>query len=1413
MKKSHRISFILTLFICFFFQQGSIIFATPNFTDVFMAKNISMENGLSHNFVEDLYQDSDGFIWVATYGSLARYDGYEFVNFSINSSSADRQLKSNFVRKVTEDNFGRIWAASDGGIDVIKLSDLTIVEPEDLTGVFKEIKNNPIGYIAADKEGNLWLHNGDNITCLQFDNNGAIKSYAKIAHHANPTLKSLPIESLDCSGNGVVSEIDGKIGILKLKGTEIAYAPLVPSISLPDNVSVHDYLQNRDMLWIATDHGLYRCNLGDNTSEIYRSVENGGSLSQNFITSLALLPNNVLVAGTLNGLNILDPHINKFHSVKTADLNSNLRTFNHDFINCFLVEEDNLWIGTEGCGINLLTPRSLFATLYQHRPSVPHSISPHPVNAIYEDSDGYLWVGTVEGGLNRHAPEDEGFVHYTKENGALTHNSVSSITADRKGYLWVGTWGGGINVLNRNNPKQRLMVITRSTDGQNNMDFIGALSYDPYNDYIWIATNLGLLIYDFKTGEVRLPFPDADKITGTAGAAISPDGVLWLGGDAGLFAINLRKQPGSDDFKARHLQYKFDDPSSGRREKVTCLTFSHDGTLWIGTNGNGIYKRVVEGPKEEFINYNTTHGLPNDIAHGIAEGPQGNIWIATYHGLSCMTPDERFINFGKYNGLGTEQFYWNAAYRLANGNLLFGSIDGLLHLKGFVEEKHHAFHPVKFTSFKTEDETTYGNLHSSFIPQEEKNFEIGFSGLDYSDSPGGRFYYRMLGFDDEWKELPSGRHSLSYTNLSHGKYTLEVKYLDSGQSFADAPVSEFKLEIQPRFYKQTWFILLIILILICLVTAVIAWRILDLRKQRNKLQEAVDEGVKEIFYQKQFEEEQAQELRKQNEALRERNEQISQQRAQLAEMTQTLQKMAMDRVTFFTNITHEFRTPITLIIGPIERALKLSKNPKVIEQLNFVERNSKYLLSLVNQLMDYRKLESGKIDIVTTFDNFINVMEEVILPFRAFADERGIKIETYYHVPNPDFRFDHDALRKVVTNLVGNAVKFTPDNGKISIYSALMNAGECAENAMLYISVRDNGCGIPEGEIDKVFDRYYQGKGQLQYPLIGAASGGIGMYFCKEIVELHGGKISVKNNRGFGCTFRVLVPLPRSRFVSEATNDTPAQLPSGIFEEEGNIPAQINVLVVEDNADMRAYMKTILSEQYNVLEAADGREAMSVILSHPVDFIISDLMMPVMDGMELARQVKENFTVSHIPFVLLTAKADIEAIKEGYRCGVDDYISKPFDEEVLKTRIKNILENKHRYQRHFLNDMEVESLNIHAESKDKKFIDKVMDVVKKNYTNSYFDVSDFAEELGVSKSLLNKKLQSLVGQSANQLIRTYRLKIARELLEQNKVTKDLNVSEIAFKVGFNDAKYFTRCFTKAYGVSPSSLQRKKDDEG
>lgn len=397
-------------------------------------------------------------------------------------------------------------------------------------------------------------------------------------------------------------------------------------------------------------------------------------------------------------------------------------------------------------------------------------------------------------------------------------------------------------------------------------------------------------------------------------------------------------------------------------------------------------------------------------------------------------------------------------------------------------------------------------------------------------------------------------------------------------------------------------------------------------------------------------------------------------------------------------------------------------------------------------------------------------------------------------------------MHKVIANLLSNAIKFTPNNGNIIIYVAsIQKSGE----EVLYIAIKDNGTGIANEDVDKIFNRFYQSRSHVKYPVYGQSGTGIGLYLCKRIIQLNNGSISAKNNRAGGSTFRMTIPLIRENqqenAVSTLNNRLQLVTESSESLRDKRKTLKTTILVVEDNNDMRAYIRSILEETYHVIEAENGAVALTKLSEYNVDFIISDLMMPVMDGLEFSKKVKENFNISHIPFLMLTAKTSSEAKLQSYKIGVDEYILKPFDEEMLLTRIQNILENRKRYQQQFSAKMEIEELQIEEESSDKKFIDKVMEIVKANYKNSYYEISDLVEAMGISKSLFNKKMQSLVGQPAGQFLRNYRLNIAYELILKNKKTKNMNISEIAYEVGFNDPKYFTRCFTKHFNVLPSSL--------
>lgn len=1393
---------------------------SQGFADDYNTRYITIHEGLPHNFVDDIHRDSKGFIWMALNGGgVARYDGHDFVTFG--PSSSLRKIKSIFATTLSEDKFNRLWTVTDRGIDIIDMEKLSTLAEDDPIFAKLEQGDSPvdiskIDFATSDKNGNMWLHADTIIAKVSFNDDGSVNRIATLTHE--PLNVSI-LKIRDIEGNGVLwTSINGKIMNIEDQGASIVLKPVADCLQLDPHTYVSDFIAKGDNVWISTDIGLYRYDPSANMVKRYAyDPADPHSLSQNFITDLDITSDKRLIATTLRGINIYNPINDNFERVGDMPQSDPRAVFNNNFINCVEVDSDRIWFGTEGGGLNKFVPRNIYITDIFHDPNRASSLSDNPVNSIYEDVDGTVWIGTVEGGLNRAHSDMKSFDHFTAENGAITHNSVSAITADRDGRLWVGTWGGGLNVIDRKNPSHRIETINATDDGSLPIGYIGALAYDSINNGIWIGSNLGLYFRDLNTGRITEPFKGAaDGVPGTIGTAIDKKGHLWVGSLTGVYDIVLNERKPDGTFTYRHISHKLNDPKSKTADKISSIYMSSDGSMWFGTNGNGVYHRVTDENGEKFINYTTDEGMPSDIVNGILEDNDGYMWISTANGLARLNPDDgTFINYDRTDGLTNDQFYWNATCRLSDGRLLFGTVDGLIKLDGVVKKPKEPHYPVYFTSLSVANEPVYAgskitplDISSTkhiTIHERDKSFTVGFSALDYDRDNAGHYNYRLVGFDDKWITLPVDRRYVTYTNLEPGVYKLQVRYVPEGSQPDESEISQLVITVKPYFYRTPWFIMIMILLVGASAWLFHYYRVKSLTNQRTLLQASVEERTSEIRQQKQLLEARAVALSEQNDMLKRNNEEITEQKTQLIDMSRRVQDLAMDRISFFTNITHEFRTPITLIIGPIQRALKLSYNPQVIEQLNYVERNARYLLNLVNQLMDFRKMESGKMEIVRTRGNFVKMANEILTPFQPLAAERNITLRSLFHIPQPELDFDGDALRKVITNLLSNAIKFTPDGGTVTFYAAMLQQSKNTPEPTLYLDITDSGNGIPESEINKVFDRFYQGKSQIKYPIPGSSGSGIGLYLCKSIVELFGGSIWARNNRNRGCSFRVLMPMSN---VEEATNSplpaptAPASVPMVPVMQPS---PGITILVVEDNNDMRRFICSVLRDKYNLLEASNGEEALSLLLANQVDFIISDLMMPVMDGLELSRRVKEDFAISHIPFLMLTAKTGQESRIESYRVGVDEYLLKPFDEELLLTRISNILENKRRHQSKFNIDMDVNELNIEDESRDKKFIDQVMEVVKNNYKNSYFEVGDFAEALGISRSLLNKKLQNLTGQSATKFMRNYRMSIARELILKNRKTRNMNVSEIAYEVGFNDSKYFTRCFTRQFNVTPSSM--------
>lgn len=1394
---SYSLIFIGTLLLS---AKNADTIDMANYINRYTLSGITMQDGLPHVFVDDVIKDSRGYLWLSTMGGgVSRYDGYEFVSF--NTNTEEYRLKSNFVSHLCEDNFDRLWIAGDDGIDLISINSLNVIT-SDISSSVVPFMNSPIAGMIFSSSGNLWVCSKNILYKVVFTDNGEISDVIKVSY-ANTNERGVAMCEI---GGYIWFQKDNMLCRVSDSVTEWQEpSPVSASLASLFNQSVFCMYVLNNEVWIGTSFGLLRYSiLTDSVRHYMYNRDNPYSLSQNYITDITSAGDGTLIIGTLMGLNIYNPVYDSFQHIINDDEGGfgSGSQLNSNFVNVLYYDKGNdmVWIGTETGGLIKLYASRLYVTNYLHQQNQASSLSRNLVNSIVEDSDGTLWVGVVEGGLNCKPKGKSGFTHFTTDVPyGLSHNTVSSLALDEGERLYVGTWGGGVGWINR---KTGTVKQFKRIDEIDDL-FISTLCYDSVNSLLWIGSQHGVYVYNPINNRVDRLFRDTEKEINinALGACVTKAGDLWLSSVYGLLRIDL-KAYSKGELKYRKYTDGVRIPES---ERITCVLEADNGDLWIGSNGAGIYRAVNNNGDYAFSSYTVSDGLISNNVRGIQEDWYGNIWITTVNGLSRYNPkDDMFVGYTSNDGLPSDIFYWNATAVSGNGEKIYlGSLGGLSEIHPVMDKENRMKFPLVINRVNIFGKTCNTEDGILELHERDKSLTIEFAALDYNPSSLAAYSYRLVGFDDKWIDARRDRRTVTYTNLKPGKYNFQLRYTPDGKNWIDAG-NGLIIEVTPYFYKTPWFVLSVLLFIILVGYRIVVWRFNEMKRQQIILHDKVEERTRELKEQQKLLSVQTEELSKQNELLKEQNLKITEQKNKILEMSRKVEELTIDKLTFFTNITHEFRTPLTLIVGPIERALKLSYNPQVIEQLNLVEKNSKYLLSLINQLLDFRKVEDGRMKIICHHGNINTFLDDLLSPFVAFAADRGISLRTYRRIDNPYMMYDEDIMRKVITNLISNAIKFTEKGGFVSVYAAIVKDNSAEK---LYMCVRDTGKGIPEDDIERIFNRFYQADNQGHESVSGQSGTGIGLYLCKKLITLLGGNVTAMNNPVEGSSFRILLPVERgenTETVDEMYDDEHEDI-SLSPEKNG----KLNILIVEDNKDMRDYIRSILTEYYNVMEAANGEEALQVLKSTNVDFVISDLMMPVMDGMELSHRIRSDFSISHIPILMLTAKTSDEARLEGYKAGVDSYLLKPFDENLLLARISGILENRKRFQQKFYLTMDVDSLGIEEESGDKKFLDKAMKVVKENYMNPDFDVADFIEAMGMSKSLLNKKMQSLTGQSTNQFMRNYRLNLARELLLKNKITHNMNISEIAYQVGFNDPKYFTRCFTKHFNVTPSSILEDK----
>jgi signal transduction histidine kinase/CheY-like chemotaxis protein/AraC-like DNA-binding protein/streptogramin lyase len=1227
------------------------------------------------------------------------------------------------------------------------------------------------------------------------------------------------------------------------------------------------YQDRKGDIWVGTEYGLNRFDQKERTFERYfTNSDDPGSLSHSTVKAITEDLSGNLVIGTLGGLNQLDKKNGRFIHFP---VNQNTDyCLNNEFINSLFSDKDgNVWIGTDKGGVNSYNIYQKQFGYFVHNPASTNSLSYNTVNSVFEEQSA-LWVGTAGGGLNKYDRLKGAFKVYRTDphylNG-LSSDFVTYIQRDKKKNLWIGTWGGGLDRMVSDNGKGVFKRYRHQLDDPGSIcsDFISSVLED--NDQaLLVCTLSGLDVFDIKKEQFRhiASLASSKYIIREVGCILKDKrDNYWVGTRTALYRLQKNKNgAGFDEANIQRFVHDPNDPNSLPGNYIAFLCEDKLGSIWIGTYGDGISQMKLDNSNNAtFKNYSETKGLANNAVYTILEDGHGNLWFSTDNGLSRFdTKNEVFHNFYISDGLQSNQFYWGAAFKSQNGMMYFGGMKGL---NFFFPDSIH-YNPnlpkVVITDLKIfNNSVSIGTPTNRRIildkvisettkiklSYKDNVFSFEFSALDYFLPDKTKYAYKMVGVDKDWVYVPSSRRFANYTNLKGGEYTFLVKACNSDLKWNNEP-TRLNIIIAPPFYSTIWFKMGSIMFLFFMFLGYLGYRTRTLELHKKRLEKQVRERTAKIEEQKKLLEEQAdhliytnQQLAKrrvliegQKEQLELQNKEISEQRDKMVELNKRVQMANQLKLRFFTNISHEFRTPLTLILGPLEKLVASWKGDEEVKNtLVLINRNAQRLLHLINQLMEFRKIETGKMELKVSQGNLVEFLENIYNSFDLLAAQHQIR---HSFVVSPGLEqtawFDCEKVENIVYNLLSNAFKYTPDYGEVILSVSQVDKRENSPVAgeekfpkyhgcYTEINVTDTGIGIPSEHLNDIFKRFYRATTPESLKIRGS---GIGLSLTRELVKAHHGHIMVVSEVGKGSSFTVLLPVQKENFQPSEIIDEPRLSSANIktqveiLTEELGRSRHVNVeansvhvshdirplvLIVEDNFDLRTFIANSLYDEYKVLEAGDGKEAYELAKGQSPDLIISDIMMPEMDGLELCSKIKNNLVTSHIPVILLTARSSVENWIEGLETGADDYMPKPFNINILIARIKNIIEIRKNLRKIFSKELTPDPSKFVCSSPDEEFIKKAMEVVGQNFTNPEFGVDEFVNKMNVSRSLLHKKLSSLTDQSAGDFINALRMKKAAGLILLN----HLSISEIAFEVGFNDPKYFSRSFKKYFGITPS----------
>jgi ligand-binding sensor domain-containing protein/signal transduction histidine kinase/DNA-binding response OmpR family regulator len=1356
------------------------LFGLPN------QERYSINSGLSHNSIMDIHQDHYGFLWISTADGLNRYDGNSFLSYlpDLEDSTA---ISDSFIPSIELDENNKFWIATQkGGLNYYNYEQDAFITVSDTTQT-----TNQTDFFVTNAQS-IYFEN-DNITWM-----GTSHGIVRIPHGNNQEKISflLPDRAVYCflrdqnntlwigTSKGIMSSTDQGESFQEVPEFNFERSGLV--IALLEDKKGNIIVGAKNGLFLKTATGW---------KEIY-TIKNGRQVSFKNVNAFAQDHHNRIWVGGQEGLSIIDDDDYTESSAAQILRDNNLGKENIHTL--FIDKEKNLWIGTANNGlIRLFLSDRHFPVFRQTLKPNEGGTPENTIRSIWADDDSSIWLGSYGAGLFRFDRNSMQFTNYRSDPSnpfSISGNQVSCIFRDHQDKLWVGTWGDGLNEVQIVNGKLNFIsnpLLETPEIDQSRIAEIHQIFEDEY-DNLWVVTNGGLAkkkkdekAFSHTNDYFNLPYFSVNSLMEDQA------GNWWMGTWNGLFIFNKDQVTAAKEGKVSlnaeptaSFYYDKKQANGLSNNRITCLHQDSKGRIWIATYGGGLnlWTPNAETPENistgSFRSYTQKDGLPNNVIYGILEDDNGRLWLSTNNGLVLFTPDEQIIQtFTTENGIQSNQFYFGAYTKTPHGELIFGGNNGFNIFEPLLFSSQTETPPqvllneflirgeqVPIGSRNNEAPVLNASILSSdtiFLQPQDNYFRLEFASPTLNNARKLKYAYRLVGFSDNWHYTDAQNRFAVYSNLFEGDYTFEVKASLDGKTW-NTP-RKLGIIIAPPWYRTWWAYLLFGLGFVALLAAISRLSYVY-STLRNKLQ------LERLHLQ---------------------------QEKEVNEM----------RLWFFTYISHEFRTPLTLIISPISELLKDRQVPiKIKEKLRLTYRNSNRLLKLVNQILNFRMINSGKVQIKAQPGNIVAFSSEVFSSFSDYAQERKIAYRFKASNNKIQLYFDPEKIELVLYNLLSNAFKYSEDGANIEL-----EIRELAKE--VNIIIKDSGLGIKKEKLQEIFDPFQRGDNQQ----IGGS--GIGLALVKSFVEVHQGQIEVNSQEGQGSSFILKFKKGKKHFNADQITENPvevsseqiAQLPgiqSPVAASETVVfPEIVNkykpkLLIVEDEVDIRNYFAQRLKADFKIWQAANGQSGFELALKHSPDIIISDVMMPVLDGLSMVKKLKAEAKTNHIPIILLTARAATEHQVEGFERGAIEYLTKPINVSVLKAKIFAILNNIDRLKAHYKHEG-ILTLDPHKNTNEEKFLLNAAQIVEENFSTPNFNAQLFAQKMGVSRSGLYKKLNALTGKSTTEFIRFIRLKHAEKILREGQY----NISQTAFQTGFNDLKYFRKCFKQEFGLTPSEYKK------